>query len=75
MSPDEKNVVDALRADGLSSRDLYPDVFPKRSDPCAFCGHLFSEHGDSCSSEPRDPRLDAGGECPCLGFERRSFPS
>ena len=68
--------MDRIRVGGMSLEDLYPEAFPKPGDACSFCGHACSEHRDGdCRGKPLDPRLDAGGECPCNGFVPRGLPT
>ena len=41
-------------------------------ETCACCGHTRFEHDDGdCKGKPKDPQLNAGGNCPCNGFVKR----
>lgn len=43
-----------------------------RRQRCAFCDHSREDHGETgCCGTPKHPHVDAGGDCPCNGFDRR----
>jgi hypothetical protein len=60
----------AFRAGLVGEVDM-PDA-----NQCGTCGHTLDEHRlERCWGLPYAPELDAGGECPCLGFEKRANPN
>lgn len=51
---------------------LLSQLSEPEEETCSFCGHEQGRHKETeCFGFPLVPDLDAGGDCPCQGFEKR----